>query len=365
MDKNGTINLLKPAGMTSHDGVRIIRKLTGQKRVGHTGTLDPMACGVLPICLGKSTRAIEYMDLNKKIYKCRMVFGVETDTRDIWGKVLRRDDKFSLSNFTTAEIMAAFNTQKGVIVQIPPKYSAIRVAGKRLYEYARRGEEVEIPKRTVKIFSLDIEDIDYEKNRITFYVKCSKGTYVRTICAEVGEALGTFAVMTSLIRMESNGFLLEDTVTIEELREEFENAGNIDSFLGDIYDKLEFMGQIEIPVNRRKWFVNGGRLEKHEYKVIRKADEELYDEHVKTEFDYFNTYVVRTSKSSGNLKDKESHKQGKNGGPPAGNERYDDNRKPEEKNKYDNNYDLETKNEFLGIAKIGKNKELIVCKIMV
>ena len=125
--------------MTSHDVVQTIRKISGQKRVGHAGTLDPMACGVLPICLGKSTRAIEYMDRNHKRYKCSMQFGMATDTQDIWGNLLKRDEEFKLINFKEDDIKKAFLHQKGDIMQIPPKYSAVKIGGKRLYEYARSG----------------------------------------------------------------------------------------------------------------------------------------------------------------------------------------------------------------------------------
>ncbi len=322
MDKNGTINLLKPAGMTSHDAVQIIRRLVGQKRVGHTGTLDPMACGVLPICMGKSTRAIEYMDFNKKIYKCEMLLGIETDTQDIWGKVLSRDEAFSLKNMSDERITAAFETQKGNIMQIPPKYSAIRIDGKRMYEYARNGEDVDVPERPVTVYSLDIENIERDSNKIVFYVECSKGTYVRSICHEVGKQMGSMAVMSTLIRMESNGFRLEDSVTVEELEHEMNTVGNIDAFVGDVGSRLGFMGHIEIPEMRRKWFVNGGRLTEREYKVIKIADEEIFNSYIKNDFDFFNTYVIWSKRDNG-------------------------------------------EKEFLGVASINYNKEVVPCKVMV
>lgn len=166
MIRNGIINLLKPAGMTSHDGVRLLRRLTGIKRIGHTGTLDPMAVGVLPICIGSAARITEYLDLDYKKYRCEMQLGLETDTQDIWGAILRDNrGNFIFDGEKIKEVLSSF---QGMISQYPPGYSAVRVNGKRLYEYARKGEEVEIKPRQVNIKNITVIHMDHKKKQGDF-----------------------------------------------------------------------------------------------------------------------------------------------------------------------------------------------------
>lgn len=216
MIKDGILNINKPQNMTSHDVVAIARRALGIKKIGHTGTLDPMATGVLPICIGRSTRIIEYLDMDMKKYRCTMILGMQTDTQDIWGEVLEHCDV----NVTEADVRAAFAAFDGVIDQKPPMYSALKVNGKKLYEYAREGKEVEVKSRKIFIKSLDIENIDLESDEktVTFTVECSKGTYIRTICQDAGTAMGCFGTLASLERVESGIFTLDTAITIEELK---------------------------------------------------------------------------------------------------------------------------------------------------
>ena len=215
MVRDGIININKPQKMTSHDVVGKLRRILGMKKIGHTGTLDPMATGVLPVCLGSATRITEYLDLDFKKYRCTMVLGKNTDTQDIWGEVI---EEFDTSGVTEEAIRKAFEPFHGEIDQKPPMYSAVRVEGRRLYEYARAGQEVDVKSRKIFIRSLQIESIDMDALEVVYTVECSKGTYIRTICQDVGIALGTGAVMTGLVRLGSGNFVLENTVTLEELQ---------------------------------------------------------------------------------------------------------------------------------------------------
>ncbi|MBR0596756.1 tRNA pseudouridine(55) synthase TruB [Sinanaerobacter chloroacetimidivorans] len=266
MIRDGIINLLKPAGMTSHDGVQILRRLSGIKRIGHTGTLDPMAVGVLPLCIGSAARITEYLDLDYKKYRCEMQLGLVTDTQDIWGTILS-DHREDGKKFSEAEILEAFKPFRGQILQLPPNYSAVRVNGRRLYEYARQGETVEVKPRLVDIKSLSVIQMDLDSGRITFDVECSKGTYIRTICQDVGEQLGCGAVMSCLIRTASGIFTLENTVTLEELAE-----GPLDRYILDTDYPLVHFGRAAVSEERGKWFVNGGHLRMSEVKIEKEPE---------------------------------------------------------------------------------------------
>jgi tRNA pseudouridine55 synthase len=210
---NGIINFNKPQNATSHDCVALIRRLTGVKRVGHTGTLDPMATGVLPICVGSATRITEYLDEDEKTYRCTMRLGIETDTQDIWGQITRERP---VENLSPDRIRDAVFSFQGDVVQIPPKYSALKVNGKRLYEYARAGQDVEIKSRHIFISKMLLDEI--AGDQITFTVTCSKGTYVRTLCQDIGEKLGCGGTMTGLIRLSTGMFQIENAYSPEVLR---------------------------------------------------------------------------------------------------------------------------------------------------
>lgn len=256
MIKDGILNINKPADWTSHDAVKLLRRVTGQKRIGHTGTLDPMATGVLPICFGPATRIMEYLDLDFKKYRCSLRLGIETDTLDIWGEVLKES---SFDQVTEHDIHKAFEEFKGNISQIPPKYSAIKVAGRKLYDYARAGEEVEIKPRDVYIDELEIEEINLDAGEITFTVVCSKGTYIRSICRDIGLNLGCGAAMCALERLASGVFSVEDAVDLEALRDAA--VEDIESLLYSADYPLVHFGQGTVDRHGAKWFVNGGWLE--------------------------------------------------------------------------------------------------------
>ena len=268
MIKEGIININKPAGMTSHDCIYALRRITGIKRIGHAGTLDPNATGVLPMCIGGCSRVVEYMDLDFKTYKCTLTLGMETDTLDIWGEILR--DKRGSFSFTEEQIIAAFEDFDGVISQYPPKYSAVRVAGKRLYEYARSGEEVEIKPRRVYIHCLQIENIDLAKNEVTFNVTCSKGTYIRTICADIGEKLGCGAVMSALIRTKSGAFSIENSVPLDELKS-VASEDEVNAYiLPADFPLVNFGTAVIITSERANWFVNGGHIKLSETEILKR-----------------------------------------------------------------------------------------------
>lgn len=218
MITDGILNINKPQNMTSHDVVSVVRRTLGIKRVGHTGTLDPMATGVLPVCVGKSTRIIEYLDLDIKKYRCTMLLGVETDTQDIWGVELNRKSTEGIDEQAVIDAIVPFD---GVIDQTPPIYSALKVNGKKLYEYAREGKEVEIKSRKIFIKALNIEEIsldNLEEKTVTFTVECSKGTYIRSICQDIGVALGCGGTLSCLQRLASGMFSIETAVDLEELK---------------------------------------------------------------------------------------------------------------------------------------------------
>lgn len=261
LNQEGIINLLKPAGMTSHDGVYFLRKLTGIKRIGHTGTLDPMAVGVLPLCIGNATRIIDYLDSDDKEYRCEMILGVETDTWDIWGNVLndKRNQIIEIKEKTIEEALQSF---QGEIYQLPPLHSAVRIKGKHLYEYARKGEVIDVKPKPVIIKNLKMIDFNQENKRITFDITCSKGTYIRSICHELGTKLECGGTMSFLLRKASGVFQIENTVSMEQLAEDWKK------YLLSIDFPLAHLGKLEIPTKRLNWFKNGGYLRLNEVKII-------------------------------------------------------------------------------------------------
>lgn len=213
---NGVINIYKNTGMTSFDVVAMVRRVAKMKKVGHTGTLDPAASGVLPVCLGKATKIIDYIMENKKVYRVNLKLGMVTDTYDLEGEVLREEDA---SHITKDEILNCINSFVGTIDQVPPMYSALKQNGVRLYELARQGIEVHREARKITIYS--IENIKIESNdNIQMDVCCSKGTYIRSLCYDIGEKLNVGATMTALERIQNGPFTKEEAINIEELTEE-------------------------------------------------------------------------------------------------------------------------------------------------
>ncbi len=208
----GFLNVYKPKGKTSHDVVAILRRVTKVKQIGHTGTLDPFAEGVLPICIGKATRLIEYLK-DDKAYVATVQLGKSTTTYDTEGEVVNVSDK----KIGLAEIEPELNKFSGEIEQLPPIYSAIKVNGKKLYEYARKGEEVEIKPRKVTINELKVVNFDFETQQLELYIDCSKGTYIRSIANDLGEALGVYGHLIKLVRVKAGSFLIENSIKLDEL----------------------------------------------------------------------------------------------------------------------------------------------------
>ena len=214
---NGIVTVYKEKGWTSHDVVARLRRIFGQKKAGHTGTLDPEAEGVLPVCLGPSTRVCALLTDLDKTYEADMLLGLRTDTQDLTGRVLERSTDLP----DPEEVRAAVSSFTGLYSQIPPMYSALKVNGRKLYEMARAGEEVERKPRNVQIFSIEIPEMNLPHCRLR--VSCSKGTYIRTLCDDIGRKLGCGAVMASLLRTGVGMFSLQDAVRISQLEEAAEN----------------------------------------------------------------------------------------------------------------------------------------------
>jgi len=209
---DAVINLLKPPGMTSHDAVSFVRRIYRQKRVGHSGTLDPAAAGVLPIFLGNATRLIEYGDNFEKEYRAEILFGILTDTGDDTGAVLHQKPVDPSQMEALSEIITGF---EGHYEQVPPMYSALKVNGRKLYELAREGKEVARASRQVEIKSIRL--ICHQNDRALIHVACSKGTYIRTLCEDIGERIGALATMAFLLRTRVGPFEINQANTLEEI----------------------------------------------------------------------------------------------------------------------------------------------------
>ena len=209
----GFLNVYKPKGITSHDVLSALRRITKVKQIGHTGTLDPFAEGVLPICIGKATRLIEYLD-DDKAYTGTIQLGSSTTTYDLEGEEVNFSDK----KVTFNEIEAALDKFRGEIEQLPPIYSAIKVNGKKLYEYAREGKEVKIEPRGVNISNLQILNFYPETRQLELHIECSKGTYIRSIANDLGEELGTYGHLVKLVRVKAGMFEVNNAVSLEHIQ---------------------------------------------------------------------------------------------------------------------------------------------------
>jgi len=243
---NGILNVFKPTGMTSFDVVRKIKKISNVKKVGHAGTLDPEASGVLPVCIGKATKAIDYIMGDFKIYEAELKLGVITDTYDREGKILKESEV----NVGKEEIIQVINSFVGEIKQVPPMYSALKVNGKKLYELARAGIEIEREARPIVIY--DIEITDFKIPYVKFRVKCSKGTYIRSLCYDIGELLKCGGMMWNLQRTATGQFHIENAINIQDLNEE-----NINGHIMPI--ETIFLKNTKITIEDRfvKFLING------------------------------------------------------------------------------------------------------------
>lgn len=208
---NGIINVYKEKGFTSHDVVAKLRGILRQRKIGHTGTLDPDAEGVLPVCLGKATKLCDFLTEKEKEYRAVMHLGIETDTQDITGTVIEEKEV----KVTSEEVVLAVMSFVGSYDQIPPMYSALKVNGRKLYELAREGKVIERESRNVTIHNIVIENVSLPF--VTMRVKCSKGTYIRTLCHDIGKKLGCNGCMESLVRTQSGIFMIEDSLKLDEI----------------------------------------------------------------------------------------------------------------------------------------------------
>lgn len=251
---NGVLIVNKPMDFTSFDAVAVARKATRQKKIGHCGTLDPNATGVLPVLLGVATKAQDILPNHDKEYVAELKFGVKTDTLDIWGTVLKEE----ISAVTKAQFEEILKDFTGEIMQVPPMYSALKQNGKRLYDLARQGIEVKREARPVTIYSLTAEDFSEENQTAKIRVSCSKGTYIRSLIDDLGSALGTCAAMTALQRTSACGFSLKDALSIDELKAM--TPEDISARLLPIERLFDAYREVTVSPAQATRFSNGGAL---------------------------------------------------------------------------------------------------------
>lgn len=253
--KNGILNIDKPQGITSHDVVDVIRKIFPNTKVGHTGTLDPLATGVLPICIGKATKLSDELLSENKVYKVKMLLGVETDTYDITGKIVFAN----VLNDDEIYIKERIKRFIGKQMQLPPKYSAIKVNGKKAYEYARKGEEVALKPREIEIFDIDDINVNLRKREVSFNVSCTKGTYIRSLVHDIGIKLGCGATMIELRRIKTGDFDISDSIELYEFLK-LEYLDMLDKIIS-IEDMYKYTKKINLNEKEYDKFLNGIKIE--------------------------------------------------------------------------------------------------------
>ncbi len=244
---DGFINLNKPSGMTSHDAVNHVRRIFSTRKVGHAGTLDPAACGVLPIAINQATKFIEYLADCDKSYRAEILFGTATDSGDLDGKIIARAENFNMP--TIDELNEALRNFVGEIEQTPPKFSAIKIHGHKAYDLARKNFEFDMPRRLVKIFRLELINLD--KNSATIEIDCGKGTYIRSLAIDIGERLNLPATLKNLIRLRVGDFDLKNSLTFDEIKK-----FGADCLL-PIEDCLNHLPTFELNKRRIRAFMNG------------------------------------------------------------------------------------------------------------
>ncbi len=250
---NGILLVNKPQGMTSHDVVNKIRKLTHEKKVGHTGTLDPNASGLLVLCIGEATKLIPYLENSNKVYEGTFTFGLETDTNDIEGNII---DQKNINSLKLQDLKNVIKNYTGKIKQIPPIYSAKKVNGRKLYQYARKNEDVEIKPADVEIYNIEIVDNSKFPQEVKFLIDCSKGTYIRSLARDIGYDLDNFAFLKELKRYKTNNYTLENSYTLEEL----ESKESIKEYLLPIETALSFLQPVLVKEDSKSFLINGNKL---------------------------------------------------------------------------------------------------------
>ena len=258
---DGIIVVNKEQDYTSFDVVAKLRGILKQKKMGHTGTLDPMATGVLPVCLGAGTKLCDMMTDTKKIYRAVMLLGKDYDTEDVTGELLSEAEV----NATEEEIRDCVQAFVGEIEQLPPMYSAVKVNGKKLCDYARAGKEVERKPRKVTIHEIEIEQIDLPY--VTMKVTCSKGTYIRTLCREIGEKLGCHGCMQSLVRIYTAGFTIEEAKTIDEI-EKYRDEGRLSEILFGVDSFFKEYPEAVVVPESEMYADNGNAMKPYEFSVL-------------------------------------------------------------------------------------------------
>jgi tRNA pseudouridine55 synthase len=264
---NGYLNIYKEKGMTSHDVVFKARKILKTKKIGHTGTLDPDAEGVLVLCIGRATKMVEYITDHEKVYEAEVVLGIETDTCDTSGTVINEKPDMGITQSDFEKILAQFS---GTISQTPPIYSAIRVNGKKLYHYARNGEQVEIPSRLVEISAITLLEFNEQTQRGKILVACSKGTYMRSLCRDIAVALGTCGCMGSLIRHKVGGFIIDEALKLSEIERKMTDD-QLDAHIYPLAYSLDKYKRITATEAGRKYLINGNKL--YQWNVVEPFDD--------------------------------------------------------------------------------------------
>lgn len=257
-DLNGIICVNKPTDFSSFDVIAKMRGILRLKRLGHAGTLDPMATGVLPVFVGKATKACDIIPDHDKTYIAGFRLGFVSDTQDIYGRVREYENAKKIPR---GLLEASLDGFRGEIMQLPPMYSAVSVNGRRLYELARKGIEVEREPRKITVYKLSLLEFDGERQEGTLEISCSKGTYIRTLVNDIGEKLGCGAVMSSLVRTAACGFTLDDCVTLEELQENADAGNSAERFLLPIEDVFSEYGSVKLCEHQEKLYRNGVRLD--------------------------------------------------------------------------------------------------------
>ncbi len=252
---NGVIVVNKPEGFTSFDIIAVLRKLTGERKIGHCGTLDPNATGVLPVLLGRAAKAQDILPNHDKTYRATFVLGKVTDTLDVWGQAVKEEK----TQVTKEQLLSVIPEFTGEIMQIPPMYSAVQVGGKRLYDLARQGIEVERKARKITVYSLELTEFDEETQSGTLIVSCSKGTYIRTLIDDIAKKLCIGGCMTSLVRESACGFNLQESYTLDELRALAEK-GEIEKTLLSTESLFVTYKEVKVSAEQAKRFANGGAL---------------------------------------------------------------------------------------------------------
>ena len=277
---NGVINVYKEKGFTSHDVVAKLRNIIHQKKIGHTGTLDPDATGVLPICLGRGTKLCDVLTDKDKVYEAVMLLGTTTDTQDITGKVLTKNPV----NVDECQAVEAIESFLGEYNQVPPMYSALKVNGKKLYELARAGIEVERQPRIVTIKSINVNEINFceDEKTITFTIECTKGTYIRTLCQDIGEKLGCGACMKSLKRTRVSRFQLNESLTLDQIADLVQKEKFMD-YVIPVDEMFPNYKKIVMCADYNKYLYNGNTLpveyaKPFEYELFDLEMVRIYDE---------------------------------------------------------------------------------------